>query len=82
MQNLHWAFCHGHSAVVALLKDLHQQMDLQVKSLLSTLIVSQSSCSLDSETLVDFVQQQAVTKPRNQLKLLYDQRDGFLVAVS
>lgn len=32
LQNLHWAFNHGHFALVTLLKDLHQQMDLQVKS--------------------------------------------------
>lgn len=81
MQNLHWAFCPGHFAVVTLLKDLHQQMDLQAKSLLSTLIVSQSSCETQRHFLL-LVQQQAVTKPRNQLKLLCDQRDGFLVAVS
>ena len=56
---------HGHFAVVTMLKDVRQQMDLQVKSPSSTLIVAQSSCFLD--TFV-FVQQQAVTKPRNPFK--------------
>lgn len=58
---------HGRFAGVTMLKDLHQQMDLQVRSPLSTLIVAQNSHFLDSQTLV-FVQQQAVTKPRNQFK--------------
>lgn len=68
-----WKTCtglpvHGHFAVVTMLKASYQPMDLPVKSPLSTLIVAQSSCFLDSETLFVFVQQHAVTKPRNQFK--------------
>ena len=56
---------HGHFALVTMLKGLHQQMDLQVKSPSSTLIVAPSSPFLDSQTLFVFAQQQAVTKARN-----------------
>lgn len=59
---------HGHFAMVTMLKDLHQQTALQVKSPVSTLIVAQSSRFLDSATLFLFAQQQAVTKPRIRFK--------------
>lgn len=71
VQNPHWSFLsvHGHLLWWLCWRiSINQQMDLQVKSPLSTLTVAQSSRFLDSETLSVFVQQQAVTKPRDPYK--------------
>lgn len=71
--------------MVTMLKDLHQQMDLQVKSPLSTLIMAQSSRFFTHR--LDFLYFAATGCDQTQEsiqvdKLLRDQRDGFLVAVS
>lgn len=52
VRNQHWSFCLWMCCMGRLLKDSYQQIDRQVKSSLSTLIMAQSSCFLDSLTLL------------------------------
>lgn len=77
LDSLSWTFCRGDAA-----EGFTSANGSPYQVFFKHLDCISSSSSLDTETLFVFVPQQAVTKPRNQLKLLCDQRDVFWVAVS